>query len=47
VRDVFERFGFTLLSDDEGVTAWEYDIEERGVITSEFIGIWDEHVVNA
>jgi FkbH-like protein len=46
-RDVFERLGFTLVSDDEGVTVWEYDIEHRGAITSEFIGLWDEHVVNA
>jgi FkbH-like protein len=44
VKDVFERLGFTLLSSDSGTTTWEYDIDQKGPITSEFIQPWNEPV---
>ena len=44
VKDVFERLGFTLRSSDSGTTTWEYDIDQKGPITSEFIQPWNEPV---
>jgi FkbH-like protein len=44
VKDVFERLGFTLRSSDSGTTTWQYDIDQKGPITSEFIQPWNEPV---
>ena len=37
VADLYPRLGFGLVSDDDGVTIWEYDIEAKGAIRSEFV----------
>jgi FkbH-like protein len=34
---VFARFGFDLAAQESGTTVWEYDIEKKGIIPSEFI----------
>lgn len=44
VHDLFERLGFTCLSDDDAASTWEYDIDRNGVIRSEFIRSWDDAV---
>ncbi len=44
VEKVFEGFGFTLRSTEVGTTTWEYDIDEQGIINSEFIRPWSEQV---
>jgi FkbH-like protein len=41
VRELYRTLGFTLLSDRDGTTTWEYDLAERGSITSEYIEEWD------
>jgi len=47
VQDVFEQFGFTLRSNNASAETWEYDIDERGIIDSEFIRPWTEPVAHA
>jgi FkbH-like protein len=47
VRDVFERFGFEFVAEADGQTIWEYDIEKKGIIQSEYIGTRDEALANA
>jgi FkbH-like protein len=37
VKDVFQRFGFELEKEDDGVTTWVYDLEASGAIASPFI----------
>jgi FkbH-like protein len=39
-RDVFARFGFSLLEETDSQTRWEYDIAERGMIDNPFIREW-------
>jgi FkbH-like protein len=39
VRDLYERFGFTLIGEvGDGTTHWEYDIRTLGPITNDVIG---------
>jgi FkbH-like protein len=37
--DLYERHGFTLTEESDGVTTWEYDIEKHGRIVNEFIEV--------
>lgn len=37
VADLYERFSFTKVSEDEGTTVWVYDLATQGPIASEFI----------
>lgn len=37
VAQIYERFGFVQVSDIDGVTVWDYDLEARGNIPSDFI----------
>jgi FkbH-like protein len=46
-RDVFAQFGFRLLSADHGRTTWEYDIDEQGIISSDFIQPWRDAFAHA
>ncbi len=39
VKDVFARFGFQLLADDNGATSWRYDLAAQGAITNGFISV--------
>ena len=39
VSDVFSRFGFEQIADDEGTTQWEYDLAALGPIVNGFIAV--------
>jgi len=47
VHDLFERFGFELVGEKDGLTTWVYDIAEKGVVKSEFISAWSDAAVHA
>jgi FkbH-like protein len=40
VRELYARFDFTMLDDQNGTTTWEYDIARQGPIRSDFIADW-------
>jgi FkbH-like protein len=42
VRDLYARFGFRLLAEDNGSTTWEYDVASQGVIENQFIAEWTD-----
>ncbi len=42
VRDVFERFGFQLVSETQEATVWEYDLANAGLIENGFIEPWED-----
>jgi FkbH-like protein len=37
VRDIYGKFGFRKITEDNGTTIWEYDLEAQGPITNGFI----------
>jgi FkbH-like protein len=37
VKEIFARFGFKKVTDDNGTTIWEYDLASQGPITNGFI----------
>jgi FkbH-like protein len=39
VEDVYGRFGFDLVSESDGQSVWEYDLEAKGPILNEFIAL--------
>jgi FkbH-like protein len=41
VKDLYARFGFERVSEEDGVTSWQYDLDS-GPIESRFIGRWQE-----
>jgi FkbH-like protein len=47
VRDLFEQLGFSRVSEDGGASFWEYDIDKRGMVTSDFIRSVPEPVAGA
>jgi FkbH-like protein len=40
-QDVYERFAFSLVDEQDGTTMWEYDIRAQGPIENEFIAPWE------
>ena len=42
VKDIFAKFGFSLLDEDNGVTTWIYDLQTQGPIKNEFIELIEE-----
>ena len=39
-RDVYQRFGFQLVAEDETETVWEYELESQGPIENGLIAAW-------